>query len=119
MMRHPHYYILNDKREPVPVADVVAFGKWFETANRQVADSQIGSRRVSTIFLGIDHNFSSVGDPIIWETMSFPDEQQWRCSGTWEDAEAMHRRAVAEITASEGWMARLSAWFFALMRGKP
>src|SRR5215471_17514474 len=28
--------------------------------------------RVSTVFLGLDHNYSGVGPPIVFETMIFP-----------------------------------------------
>ena len=29
---------------------------------------------VSTVFLGLDHNFTEVGDPVLWETMVFGED---------------------------------------------
>ena len=61
---------------------------------------------VSTVFLGLDHGYSS-GQPILFESMAFavPDEQdadsmtecicERYCS--WADAEAGHARMVAEV----------------------
>jgi len=87
-------YIL-DGKTPVPV-DLMTWARWFETADRSVAQTIVGNKRVSTVFLGIDHRFGD-GPPLLFETMIFngPDdgEYQERCS-TWEEAEAMHERAV-------------------------
>jgi len=38
--------------------DALEWGKWFETANRHVADTYTDNGRVSTIFLGINYCFS-------------------------------------------------------------
>lgn len=38
---------------------------------QQVAWDELKGGRVSTIWLGLDHNFSDTGDPIIFETMVF------------------------------------------------
>jgi hypothetical protein len=70
---------------------------WFENAaNRHVGLTEIGCLRISTVFLGIDHNWGH-GDPLLFETMIFQDDSDLytdRCS-TWEAAEAMHADAVA------------------------
>jgi hypothetical protein len=52
---------------------VVEWSQEFERANRIVAHSRLWwGGRVSTIWLGIDHNFSGTGPPLIFETMVFP-----------------------------------------------
>jgi hypothetical protein len=54
---------------------------------------------VSTVFLGLNHNFRGADPPILFETMVFGgkhDNYQERCS-TWEEAEAMHQRAVEMV----------------------
>src|SRR5262245_56982096 len=89
-------YILDGKM-PKPV-DLMTWAKWFETTDRHVAKTNVGNMRFSTVFLGIDHSFGG-GQPLLFETMIFgmpaqQDEYQERCS-TWEEAEAMHERAVA------------------------
>ena len=79
------YYILENK-VPIPCADVLEWGKWFESADRHVKDEKIGDIRISTVFLGI-------GDASLFETMIFGgplDGEQDQCS-SWEEAEKMHR----------------------------
>ncbi len=87
-------YILKD-RQAVP-ASLEEWAKWFQTADRIVAKSDVGDVSVSTVFLGLDHSFGD-GPPMLFETMIFGgehDEYQDRCS-TWKEAEQMHTKAVA------------------------
>lgn len=93
----PHYYIL-DGHTPVPITDLFAWGRWRETGDRTVARTQIdGPVEVSTVFLGIDHQWGN-GPPLLFETMIFcgdaAEDYQERYS-TWAEAEAGHQRAVA------------------------
>ncbi len=51
-----------------------------------------GEASISTVWLGIDHNFSQSGPPLIFETMIFcscEDEYQWRYA-TKEEARKGH-----------------------------
>ena len=69
----------------------------MSTANRKVAESFYENVRVSTVFLGIDHNYNSDKEPLLFETMIFGgalDQWQWRYS-TWEEAEVTHK-AICE-----------------------
>jgi hypothetical protein len=51
---------------------------------------------VSTVFLGIDHNFGN-GPPLLFETMVFGGEYDGYCKrySTWEEAEGGHKTACA------------------------
>lgn len=91
-----HEYIL-DGHTAVP-CDSPQYWAWFESADRRVALDLIGPYRVSTVFLGIDHNFSDTGEPLLFETMVFggESEEQIRYS-TWEQAEAGHREVVEKL----------------------
>lgn len=91
-------YILKDK-VPVEIDDILEWGRQFEEANRVVAKTQIGESRVSTVFLGLDHNWSDDGPPLLFETMVFGgplDQEQERCS-TWEEAEEMHKQMCERV----------------------
>ena len=95
------YWILDDERRPVRVATVEEWGRFYETTDRVVAKDIIGDAEVSTVFLGLDHQFGD-GPPILFETMIFGgahDMHQDRCS-TWQQAEAMHAKACALVRAS-------------------
>lgn len=98
-----YLYILENKT-PVPVEDTETWGRWFENfSNRQVAFTELGDKRASTVFLGLDHQWEIGGKPLLFETMVFDqnnsiDRYCMRYS-TWEDAEAGHYAVVALIRA--------------------
>jgi hypothetical protein len=100
-MRYPKLdlglYTLVDQT-PVPEPDTLKWAYWFETADRVVAQDKLGAILISTVFLGLDHQFGYGGPPLLFETMIFTDGEaedfQERCS-TWLEAEAQHARAVA------------------------
>lgn len=75
-------YILDKNNNPVPEPDVVKWGIWFEQSHsrRIVEQTHIGKYWVSTVFLGIDHNYGGEGDPVLWETMIFLEDND-----NWED----------------------------------
>ena len=90
-------YILEGKK-PVAVEDILVWGQWFETAERKVGSDTIDGVQISTVFLGVDHNFGG-GKPLLFETMIFGGErdgEQYRYS-TWEEAEKSHKKIVAEL----------------------
>lgn len=91
------YYIL-DNRKAVKVHRVSEWAKWFEKADRRVAETKIGKARVSTVFLGLDHAFGG-RPPMLFETMVFDgplDGETERCT-TWEQAEAQHAAMCARV----------------------
>jgi len=90
------HYILDGHQ--VVKTDLMTWAKWFEKHERHVADETINGVRVSTVFLGVDHQFGA-GPPLLFETMVFGgalDQEQERCS-TWEEAEHMHAIMVMRV----------------------
>ena len=86
-------YILRGKKA-VRCNDVKKWARWFETADRHVAASVNSKARVSTVFLGLNHQWGH-GEPLLFETMIFGgehDQYQERYS-TWDEAEAGHKKA--------------------------
>ena len=92
------WYILRGK-EPVEasMAEYAAMEKgnplWRQLAEDVFGDEEI---RVSTVFLGLDHNHSQEGPPILFETMIFGgehDQSQWRY-WTFDEALQGHRWSV-------------------------
>lgn len=104
-------YILDNNRNPVLEPDPIKWGQWIEKNSRRVAETTIGNIWISTVFLGLDYSFGDDGPPVLWETMTFeikPDGEkdmsgveQDRCSGTWNDALAMHERMVEHVKLSQ------------------
>lgn len=65
-------YILKDGK-PVKVKDLIEWARWFEKSKERIVKLTTikNDIRVSTVFLGLDHNYSGKGKPILWETMIF------------------------------------------------
>ncbi len=95
-MRAGHW-ILNGQQ---PVAtDLMTWAEWMEKAERHVARDVIGESEVSTVFLGLDHNFSAGGPPILFETMVFGGKMDGHMEryATWAEAERGHRKVVEQV----------------------
>lgn len=87
-------YIL-EGREPKAV-DLMTWAQWFGTADRHVSNEVIDGYRVSTVFLGINHNYGE-GPPLLFETMVFShdgDDLFCERAATWTEAEACHQRGI-------------------------
>jgi hypothetical protein len=97
------YYILKDGK--IVPATVLEWAEWFGTAERIVRLETIAQNKISTIFLGLDHHFGEGGPPVLWETMTFGaklDQEQRRCAGGVEQAEAMHEEMVEKVCKAYG-----------------
>ena len=72
----------------------------FESANMHVADTHMGDVRVSTVFLGMNHNHLD-GPPLLFETMVFggPIDGETHRYSTWAEAESGHNAMVARLSA--------------------
>ena len=106
-------YILKGK-EIVPV-DLLEWGKWFEAADRHIGNDTINGKKISTVFLGLDHQFGD-GPPLLFETMVFDTgkKEKYKIGGrekesmgkeleqvqysTDEEAEAGHKRFVEKYS---------------------
>ncbi len=99
-------YVLNEHGEPEREDNVLVWGHWMERAeNRTVAKTKVGQAMVSTVFLGLDHDFRGMGPPVLWETMVFDppdgDERQQRYTSR-AAAEAGHIEVVEQVQAALG-----------------
>jgi hypothetical protein len=96
------HYILDKSGNPRPEPDFMTWATWFEETDRQVAQTYVPIMRlyISTVFLGLDHSWDN-GPPILWETMVFDEARNEkevdRCSGSREQAEAMHAAMVKKF----------------------
>ena len=91
-------YILNKDGSIQEESDLFKWARWFETENRIIEKTILDKSdiMVSTVFLGIDHNFGEAGPPILFETMIFGGEHdQWQArASTIEEAKRYHRHAI-------------------------
>lgn len=99
------YILVNDV--PVPCPDLLAWGRWMQTANRRIARTRVGDdREVSTVFLGLNHNFAA-GPPLLYETMVFDgggpyvDSPRMERYATWAEAVRGHWLMVARLLTEQ------------------
>lgn len=92
-------YIL-DGHTPVPCDDFAVLGRMYRDQDRHVALTELdGGITVSTVFLGIDHQWGN-GPPLLFETMVFgTDDDMTERYSTWDEAQAGHDAVVAELQA--------------------
>jgi hypothetical protein len=85
--------------EAVEEPDLFKWAEWMGNADRHVRDTFRDDVRVSTVFLGLDHNHFGDGPPLLFETMVFINgrgDEQERYS-TWAEAEAGHQNFINKI----------------------
>ena len=109
----------NGQTRPVDRTDaakprLAVLKEWGATRKRhhRVAETTIGNKWISTVFLGMDHQYGD-GPPLLFETMI-------RCGdGDWEDyqerydtidAARLGHETACEMVRSCFWWARLIAW---------
>jgi hypothetical protein len=86
------YYILDDAGNPVPCDDLQQWAQWYETANakRIVAQDDVADGvKVSTVFLGLDHNYGE-GPPLLYTATAADDDAEAQAQAdALADGEAM------------------------------
>jgi len=97
-------YILHGKI-PVPCEDLLTWARWIEEnwRERVVRQEDMGPYWISTVFIGLDHNWGD-GPPHLFETMVFRGDKgdrqavndaPFQRTPTWELALDAHAEAVA------------------------
>lgn len=94
----PRYYRLDDEGNVHPV-ELMDWARSFESSNRWQLKTRVGHMMVSTVFLGLDHNWGR-GPPVLFETMVFGqldgDGDMFRYC-TRQEAIEGHNKVVEEI----------------------
>lgn len=95
------YYYLTDDKEAIP-CEMDKWGRQRDemrkTNTKHVAFEIIDGKEISTVWLGLNHQFNKRDKkPLIFETLVF-DEKENEIYGerysTWQEAEEGHKRAV-------------------------
>jgi len=90
-----------DGHTPVRCDDIRDWAATMER-DRTVRRDVVGDVQVSTVFLGIDHNWWE-GPPLLFETMVFggPLDEETERYSTWDEAEAGHAAMLARVLAAK------------------
>ena len=98
MMERRHLLFVLEGHTPQPVEDIDDWAKRFNWHDRNVANHTVDDILVSTVFLGVNHNYGD-GPPLVFETMVFGGPHDGYCErySTWEEAEEGHRRTLLAV----------------------
>jgi hypothetical protein len=99
-------YILDADLREVECKDLLKWARWMQSTERHVGQELIEPYWVSTVFLGLDHNYFG-GQPLLYETMIFKylnydnlkSIQLVERYHTWAEAEQGHAEAVEKVKA--------------------
>lgn len=94
------HWILTENGKTKKV-DLMTWARWFENGEkRRVAQTVVQDATVSTVFLGLNHQFGH-GPPLLFETMIFGGKHDDFCDrySTLEEARRGHDQAVAMVEA--------------------
>ena len=107
-------FLLDENNVPYPCEDLLTWGRGIEklvTEGRKgVKKEMVGKFFISTVFLGLNHNFIKKGLPLLFETMVFNhgtkenkylDHYMERYS-TWDEAEKGHDKIADMVRMTEG-----------------
>lgn len=97
------YYILNEDKSISPV-DLRTWATWIEEnpEQKRIAKDEVSDYLVSTVFLGLDHQWGE-GPPVVFETMIFqPDktgfDDLYCCRySTYEEALETHKKITEGV----------------------
>lgn len=100
-----NYYLLKGKT-PRLVKDSKEWAKWYKKHSQQIDACVVGNYSITTVFIGIDHNFFGKGPPLLFETMVFECKRAainnfTRRYSTWDEAQAGHDEIVKELKGKE------------------
>lgn len=98
-------YILDKDGNPERCEDIIKWGMWIaERNNKVVQQDHVDDIFVSTVFLGLDHNWLDNGPPILFETMVFnKDRNELHCARYCTKTEAIegHMAVMARVLNGE------------------
>lgn len=104
-MTNKHYILSGHEVISVPMLE---WAHWFEEASKTKSrvlkqETLPNGKWVSTVFLGLDHNFSDKGPPLLFETMVFTtkmghikDDLDMDRYSTWDEAMIGHLQYVTK-----------------------
>jgi hypothetical protein len=102
------YFVLLPNRMIAEVG-MKEWAEWYQDAERTVAQTETELHLISTVFLGINHQFSFRGPPLLFETMVFAKDGnessafdgECRRYSSWDDAEAGHKTVTRRVLKAE------------------
>ena len=98
------FYILENK-QPKEVS-LEEFAEWSrDPSNKIIKRTYLNSKLISTVFLGLDHNYRITGDPILFETAIFETDSMrdlyLERATTFDNALKTHEKVVQAVADDE------------------
>lgn len=99
--KRPRHYKLDEEHNFHPCSLEEWITTYSDAFHRQVGEDRIGTCLVSTVFLGLDHNYTGQGPPILFETCVFglgSHSEVVRRYCTWDEAAAGHKEVFDKVS---------------------
>lgn len=97
----PDHFVLEDNHRFRPAESYEEWISFMEdlTRRRVALDEVSPEVHISTVFLGLDHNFGGEGGPILFESLVFggPLDGEMRRYRTWDEAVEGHYQLVVTV----------------------
>ena len=103
------YYTLDEKLNPVPCRSWDEYHEWHDAMPEAgewytrktglgftVSRDEVGDHEVSTVFLAMNHGIDEK-NPVLWETMVFPECDLVGRYSSYAEAVEGHRHAIEEV----------------------
>lgn len=95
-MKYHMYYTLEG--HDVKPCDLMTWARWLESANRKIGYTKTENGNVSTVCLGLNHQFDD-GPPLLFETLVFggTEDGDMERYSTYDQAVCGHKKMVEKI----------------------
>lgn len=106
------YAVLDPQGNPIP-ASLYTWGRYLQSGNNRLAVSELKGYKISTIFLGLNHQYLPDAEPLWFETMIFSPEKMTKLFGhkkmmlgqeLWCERCSTHAQAMAQHKRAEAWL---------------
>ena len=98
----PDMWVMNPDHSVEPVETLEEWAKRFDPDTRQVGSTKLTDGRwLSTVFLGINHQFHGAGPPLLFETAILAEDgaEVVERYASFDDAEIGHRGHLKRLQA--------------------
>lgn len=103
MNKDGQFYILDREKKEAVLVDITTWSKWLETADRTLKITDMSKIIVSTVFLGMEYDYTQGDDLLLFGTLVLGGTMDGYLVryATWDEAIEGHHEVVGAVLLSE------------------